>query len=114
MSTVTIGISNREETKRRVEKAFRGEAHGEFLSFESVELMWKVLSPRRWDILQAMTGKGPMSLRRAARLVERDVKTTHGDVHALLDAGLLEKGQDGKIQFPYDAIHVDFTIEKAG
>jgi predicted transcriptional regulator len=42
--------------------------------------------------------------------VGRDVKTTHGDVHALLNAGILKKTDDGKIVFPYDAIHVDFMI----
>ena len=36
-----------------------------------------------------MTGAGAMSIREAARRVERDVKAVHGDVTALLNAGLL-------------------------
>ena len=32
----------------------------------------------------------------------------NGDVRALLNAGLLDKTEDGKIVVPYDAIHVDF------
>ncbi len=75
--------------------------------------MWRVLAPKRWEILQAMTGAGPMSIREVARRVERDVKAVHGDVHALLDAGILEKTEEGRIVFPYDAVHVDFTITKA-
>jgi hypothetical protein len=35
----------------------------------------------------------------------RDVKAVHGDVHALLIAGVLDKTKDGRIEFPYDGIH---------
>lgn len=60
-----------------------------------------------------MTGAGPVTIREAARRVQRDVKAVHRDVHALLDAGLLDKTEDGKIAFPYDAIHVDFLVKAA-
>jgi predicted transcriptional regulator len=112
MRTVTIGVSSIEETNARALTAFSGEKQGEFISFESVELLWTVLTPRRWEIIQAMAGKGAMSLRAIARLVGRDVKTTHGDVHAMLNAGVLERTDEGLL-FPYDAVHVDFTVGKA-
>ena len=41
-----------------------------------------------------------------------DVKAVHGDVQALLTAGILDRADRGVI-FPYDAIHVDFTLTKA-
>jgi predicted transcriptional regulator len=72
-----------------------------------------VLSGKRWELLNAMTGAGAMSIREAARRVERDVKAVHGDVTALLNAGLLSKTDDGKIVFRYDAIHVDFMLKAA-
>lgn len=112
-NTVTLGVSSIEQTNKRFEAAFRGEPQGSFLSFTSIELVWKVLAPKRWELLQAMTGAGPMAIREAARRVKRDVKAVHGDVHALLKAGVIERTDDGKIVFPYDAIHVDFTITKA-
>jgi hypothetical protein len=37
----------------------------------------------------------------------------NGDVRALLNAGLLDKTEDGKIVVPYDAIHVDFLPRAA-
>ncbi|MDO9417272.1 HVO_A0114 family putative DNA-binding protein [Pararhizobium sp.] len=113
MKTVTIGVSSLEDTKRQMAAAFRGEAQGAHLSFASVDLLWKVLTPKRWELLQALSGKGAMSLREAARRAGRDVKAVHGDVHALLDAGVLERTEDGRILFPYDAIHVDFTLRAA-
>lgn len=60
-----------------------------------------------------MTGRGAITSRGLARQLDRDPKTTHGDVHALLDAGIIEKTEDGRLIFPYDAVHVDFTITNA-
>ena len=54
-----------------------------------------------------------MSLRAAARLEGKDVKTVHGDAHALLRNGILKKNSNGQIVFPYDAIHVDFKVPAA-
>lgn len=113
MSTVTIGVSDLDQARKGVAAAFCGEAQGNFLSFASIELLWRAMTPRRWEILRTMTGQEPMSVRGIARAVERDLKITHGDVHALLDAGILEKTDNGRIVFPYDAVHVDFTIMRA-
>ncbi len=75
------------------------------ISFETSELLWKTLTAKRWQLLKVLTGAGPVAIREAARRVGRDVKAVHRDVHALLSAGLLDKTEDGKIVFPYDAIH---------
>lgn len=113
MNVVTIGIGGMDEIQRRAAAAFRGELQGEFITFASVDLLWRLLTPKRWDIVQAMTGRDAMSVRAIARLVDRDVKMVHADVQALLQAGVLHKGEDGRISFPYDAVHVDFMIRKA-
>ncbi|MGB3121607.1 MAG: hypothetical protein WBE58_22475 [Verrucomicrobiales bacterium] len=44
---------------------------------------------------------------------QRHFNPVHGDVRALLNAGLLDKAEEGKIVFPYDAIHVDFLVKAA-
>nr|WP_198038795.1 hypothetical protein [Skermanella stibiiresistens] len=54
-----------------------------------------------------------MTIREAARRVGRDVKAVHGNVRALLNAGILYRTAEGHIVFPYDAVHVDFTLTKA-
>ena len=113
MRTVTFSVASRDDVNRRLMAAFRGEAQGEHISFESMDLLWKVLSPKRWDILKVMTGAGALSIREIARRLGRDVKAVHGDVHALLKAGVIERHDDGGVVFPYDAIHVDFMITKA-
>jgi predicted transcriptional regulator len=112
MRTVTLGVSSIEDTKRQMAAAFQGEQQGEFISFASIELLWKVLTAKRWEILGAMTGQGALSIREVARRVGRDVKAVHGDVRALINAGVLDREGDSVI-FPYDAVHVDFTLSRA-
>ncbi len=83
------------------------------ISFATPELLWKVLTAKRWDLLKALCGAGPISIREAARRVDRDVKSVHGDVTALLKAGLLDRSDSGGILFPYDAVKVEFLLEAA-
>ena len=113
MNTVTIGVSSTDETKARMRHAFKGKAQGAFISFPSVELLWKVITPRRWEMLRVMAGTGPLAIRALARRMGRDVKTVHGDVQALLGAGVLDRTEDGQVLFPYDAVHVDFVLKAA-
>ena len=109
MNTVTIEVSSIAQSMERAAAAFRGDEQGCFISFVSVELMWRVLTPRRWEILRAMAGQGPLTIRALAKRVGRDIKVVHGDVTALTLAGVIDKTKRG-VAFPYDAIHVDFTV----
>jgi predicted transcriptional regulator len=113
MNTVTLSIASREDVTRRALAAFGGERQGAHISFESVELLWQTLTRKRWELLKAMTGQDAMTIREATQRVDRDVKAVHGDVQTLLNAGILDRTADGHIVFPYDAVHVDFTLTKA-
>ena len=113
MRTVTLEVSSREEANRRLLRAFEGEPQGAFISFETPALLFKVLTQKRWELLSVLTGAGPVTLREVARRVERDVKAVHGDVHALLNAGLLQKTAEGRILFPFDAVRVNFVLKAA-
>ena len=113
MKKVTLSVSSIEETKRQTATAFRGKRQGAYLSFASVELLWRVLTLKRWDLLKVMMGQGEMTIREVARQLNRDVKAVHGDIQALLKAGVLDRTTDGRVVFLYDAVHVDFTLRVA-
>lgn len=83
------------------------------ISFAAPEVLWKVLTAKRWELLKAMCGAGPMSIREAARRVERDVKAVHGDITALLKAGMLDRVEKGQVVFPFDAVKVEFLLRAA-
>jgi hypothetical protein len=44
---VTLSLASRDETTARTLAAFRGEAQGGRISFATVELLWRVLTPHR-------------------------------------------------------------------
>ena len=113
MNSVTLSVASREEVTRRTLQAFEGVPQGAHISFASVELLWQTLTKKRWELLRSMTGEAAMTIREAARRVGRDVKAVHGDIHALLNAGVLQKSAEGKVVFLYDAVHVDFMLHKA-
>jgi len=83
------------------------------ISFATPELLWKVLTAKRWELIKALCGAGPVSIREAARRVGRDVKAVHGDVTALLHAGVLIRAQGGGVVFPFEAVKVEFLLHAA-
>ena len=113
MKTVTLQIADLEEVKRRARDAFKGKKQGSRISFATPELLFRLLTAKRWELIRALTGVGPVAIREAARRVNRDVKAVHSDVHALLKAGILRKTEDGLVVFPFDAIHVDVILHAA-
>jgi predicted transcriptional regulator len=113
VAAVTIGIADLDDTNSRMLRAFTGNEQGAFITFPTVELLWKVITPKRWELLRAMAGAGPLAIREVTRRVGRDVKSVHGDVSALIKAGVIERTEDGRVAFPYDEIHVDFVLRAA-
>ena len=115
MNTVVLEVRSLAETladASRVMKTGRGEREAR-IAFATPELLWQVLSAKRWELLKALCGTGRVSIREAARRVERDVKAVHADVKALLNAGLLSRTADGRIEFPFHAIKVEFVLQAA-
>lgn len=91
-----------------------GKAQGDArISFATPEILWRVLTAKRWSLMKVLCGEGPVSIREAARRVGRDVKAVHGDVTALLKAGILDRTDSGRIIFPYETVKVEFLLNAA-
>jgi predicted transcriptional regulator len=115
VKTVTLDVRDPSEAMTdfvRVWSTGRAERSAR-ISFATPELLWKVLTAKRWELLKAMCGAGPMSIREAARRVERDVKAVHSDITALLNAGVLDRVDDGRVIFPFEAVKVEFLLHAA-
>lgn len=115
MKTVVLEVKSLADTLTEVSKTMKsGRAEREArISFATPELLWEVLTAKRWELLKILCGAGPLSIREAARRVGRDVKAVHGDVKALLQAGVLRRSDDGRIEFPYEAVKVEFMLQAA-
>jgi predicted transcriptional regulator len=115
VKTVTLDVRSPADAMAGFARAWRsGKAErSAHISFASPELLWKVLTAKRWELLKALCGAGPVSIREAARRVERDVKAVHSDVTALLEAGVLERTAAGAFVFPFEAVKVEFLLQAA-
>lgn len=118
MSTVVLEVGTLKDTLAEASLAMKMGAasptSGEpRIVFAAPELLWQVLTAKRWEILKALCGAGPVSIRETARRVGRDVKAVHRDVTALIQAGLLDRSDSGGVEFPYDAVKVDFLLKAA-
>ncbi len=115
MKTVTLEVRSPSEGMNEFVHAWKsGKAQRSArIGFATPELLWKVLSAKRWELLKTLCGAGPVSIREAARRVQRDVKAVHSDVTALLSAGLLNRTETGNIEFPYEAVKVEFLLHAA-
>jgi predicted transcriptional regulator len=91
MKTVTLDVRTPADSMADFTRAWKtGKSEKSArISFATPELLWRVLTAKRWELLKVLCGAGPVSIREAARRVGRDVKAVHGDVTALLNAGIL-------------------------
>jgi predicted transcriptional regulator len=116
MKKVTIRISRNVDAAlnamgERFVKAWKtGQAAGDSLQFESPAALFRVLSPKRWELVERLQSLGPMSVRGLARALERDVKRVHEDVRTLMQVGLIERTEEGAFHVPYEVIHADFDL----
>ena len=115
MNTVILEVRSLADTLADAARAMesgKGDAVAR-IGFATPELLWQVLIAKRWELLKVMCGAGPISIREAARRVGRDVKAVHGDVTALVNAGVLSRSPEGRVEFPFDSVKVEFMLRAA-
>jgi predicted transcriptional regulator len=115
VKTVTLDVRSPADAMADISQAWKtGKASKtDRISFASPELLWKVLTAKRWQLLKALCSAGPVTVREAARRVGRDVKAVHTDLSALLSAGVLSRTESGQVEFPYEAVKVEFLLQAA-
>src|ERR1051325_7908082 len=106
MTVVTLQVSSLDEVKKRAARAFRGEKQGARITFASPELLFKLLTAKRWELIRTMTGAGAKTIREAARRSAG----TEGRPWRRACAARLRRTEKGLIVFPFDAVHVDVTL----
>lgn len=114
MRTVTLDVRALSDTLSDLTRTWKSrKGSSARISFESPALLFKLLTGKRWELLNALTGAGPVTIREASRRTGRHVKAVRGDVRALLNVGILRRTKDDKIVFPFDVLRVDFVLKAA-
>jgi predicted transcriptional regulator len=91
----------------RAERGKRFREH--HLAFESWDVLSRVLTAKRLELLRYVRRHKVSSVRALAKALGRDYSNVHADVQALLAAGLLEHAENG-LRADYDAIETKIAI----
>ena len=89
-----------------------GEYQGEVFDFETPAALFRLLTPKRWTLIETLQTAGPLGVRALARALGRDVRRVHDDATALLDAGLVERDDLNKLIVPFEEIRADFSLRR--
>lgn len=58
MRTVTISLASRNAMRSRFRAAMRRKAQGDYITFASATLLWRTLTAKRMEMLQAIAAEG--------------------------------------------------------
>jgi predicted transcriptional regulator len=116
MRTANIRIRRARDSIAEIREGFlaawdTGNYSGEHFDFESPAALFRILTPKRWELIERLQIEGPLGVRALARALRRDVKRE--DATALLGIGFVEKNSEGKLLVPFATIHADFIMQAA-
>ena len=111
---ITVGGEMEAEASRDFIDAWhhaeRGETlHERHLAFENSDMLARVLSNKRMELLSYVRRNNVTSVRALAKALKRDYSNVHADVQALAGVGLLENSRKG-VRADYDIIETQITI----
>lgn len=74
------------------------------LTLEDLPRLLATLTPARWTLLARLRDQGPLTIYELAKRLARDYKNVHTDVTRLIELGLIERADDGRVSVPWDAV----------
>jgi predicted transcriptional regulator len=80
------------------------------LTFKNLELLLRILTPKRLELLTVLHQEGPMSIRALSKMLNRDYSNVHTDVKQLVFYGLIDKINDEQIIVPWEEIIAHFSV----
>lgn len=115
---ITVTTGNLEEAAKefidiwhRIEQGQVSVKPVEKISFKDQSLLFKTLTPRRFEILSYIHEKGSMSIRALAKELSRDYSNVFQDVKILHRLGLILKDEkDDKYYVPWDVIVTELPL----
>lgn len=95
----------------QVEQGKAPQASIEKISFKDQRLLFKTLTPKRFDILKLAHEQDGVSIRSLAKELGRDYSNVHQDVKILHQLGLMFKDEnDDKYYVPWDVIVTEIPL----
>ena len=121
-NTAIISIASWTETRNSLlDLAIRLEADEQVspadyhLNFADTLHLLAELPPRRLDTLREIKRSGPVSVYAVAKHLSRNYSNVHTDVQKLVEHGLVDKDEQGRVFVPWDdiVVRVDASLLNA-
>lgn len=111
-----IRVGGADDALDRFEAAWNRAADGRkpssirVLSFSTLPLLLKTLSPARWALLQRLNADGPLSIYELSKRLERNYKNVYMDVKQLTELGLIARRDDSLVAVPWSAVRAELRL----
>ena len=122
MTKAIIGIADWDRTRAelvalasKLDDAQRPASADYHLSFADAAQLLAELPPKRLQTLRAIKAGGPESIYAVAKALARNYSNVHADVHKLIEHGLVERDEHGRVFVPWDdvVVKVEASLLKA-
>ena len=78
--------------------------------FESPEVLSKVFTRQRHNLLKVLHANGPLTIRALAALLERNYKNVYEDVKILEESGMVERDSKNHVLAPYEKLTIELQL----
>ena len=114
---LNINIGSLDEVGKRFKDAWQLAESGqeiiqakECLTFKDLEILLKILTPKRFELLKFLRNQGATSIRNLSKLLKRDYSNVYSDVKQLEFYGLIIKTKEDLIFVPWKEITAHFSL----
>ena len=83
------------------------------LAFGSLRELFSAITEKRLEMLRFVATNENLNTRQLSQQLGRDYKNVYTDVNDLVELGLLEKGERGRLTAPFDEIVIHATVRDA-
>jgi len=113
---IEVSVGGLSEALDRFEQVWRKAEKGEVrpaevrLTFESLPVLLRNLTPARWTLLERLKRDGPLSINELSRRLGRHYKNVHTDVSRLIELGLIERRTDQRVVVAWDIVSAEMRL----
>lgn len=90
-----------------------GKASTPKIAFGSLRELFSAITEKRLELVRFVATHEGLNTRQVAQQLERNYKNVHSDVAELVELGLLDKSDGGKLTAPFDEIVIHAVVRDA-
>jgi predicted transcriptional regulator len=117
MRRIEIEVLKSGEALRAFARTWRTVEAGEpavpRLAFGNLKDLFSAVTQKRLEMIRFIAGHEGHNIRQLSQQLERDYKNVYQDVKDLVELGLLDQDEQGRLSAPYDEIVIHASVRDA-